>query len=219
MGAASTRHPLRQPAVMGSTQTSDPTPTFQSPVTRHSASQTLLPPSPVESHESASASPKTRPHNQTKDLATPSPSPTPSATNETKPPLEIPYLGKICNICDYDFVWKKTADRCFMCLENKPSDQKIAEIFLRAMRGIDSCSNCYGEANRGNGRHCRDCHERQKLKTKKHAAKIKSRRARQAAEALLAMVEGPAQLELSQPHGVQSYDAQHYDVQHQGVQI
>ncbi|KAK3399392.1 hypothetical protein B0T20DRAFT_324825, partial [Sordaria brevicollis] len=96
-------------------------------------------------------------------------------------PIEIPYLQRICAICEVDYAWKKSATHCFKCLLNPPNGEQIAEIFLRAMRGVDGCSNCYAEADRGENRHCTACHERRKGKTTRHAAKMSTRKLREAA--------------------------------------
>ncbi|EAA30094.1 hypothetical protein GE21DRAFT_5022 [Neurospora crassa] len=102
----------------------------------------------------------------------------------TRPPLQVPYPGKVCSICRTNFVWKKTVDRCFGCCRNKPGPKKIAAVIERAARGIDSCSNCYGEADRGDNKLCTVCYGRQKGKNQRHKAKQRARKAREAAEAI-----------------------------------
>ncbi|KAK3334623.1 hypothetical protein B0H65DRAFT_390041, partial [Neurospora tetraspora] len=102
----------------------------------------------------------------------------------TRPPLQVPYPDKTCSICHTNFVWKKTADRCFGCCRNKPGPKKIAAVIERAARGIDSCSTCYGEADRGDNQLCTLCYGRQKGKNERHAAKVRARKAREDAEAI-----------------------------------
>ncbi|KAK1773962.1 hypothetical protein QBC45DRAFT_60136 [Copromyces sp. CBS 386.78] len=114
--------------------------------------------------------------------------PVASVTAATHPTLQVPYPGRTCSICGTNFVWKKSASRCFDCCRNRPRPRMIAAVIERAARGIDSCSTCYGEADRGENKLCAVCYERQKGKSRRSQARQKAkgrtRKAREAAEAI-----------------------------------
>ncbi|KAL0472869.1 hypothetical protein QR685DRAFT_550845 [Neurospora intermedia] len=82
----------------------------------------------------------------------------------TRPPLQVPYPDKL--------------------LQKQARPQEIAAVIERAARGIDSCSNYYGEADRGDNKLCTVCYGRQKGKNQRHKAKQRARKAREAAEAI-----------------------------------
>ncbi|KAK3399393.1 hypothetical protein B0T20DRAFT_318175, partial [Sordaria brevicollis] len=96
------------------------------------------------------------------------------------PPLEVPYHGKLCNKCKKEPRWKKSALQCFGCRKDKATPEEIADIVSRARRGLGSCSNCFGPEDRGEGKHCQACHNKQVGKTQRFRANQKAKKEQEA---------------------------------------
>ncbi|KAK3504374.1 hypothetical protein B0T13DRAFT_507014 [Neurospora crassa] len=85
-----------------------------------------------------------------------------SQNQASNQPLLAPIdYGIPCEECKEESIWQPGAARCFDCLGNSPSSRKRQAVIARALLGIWSCSNCYGEADNGAGKHCLLCSQRQ----------------------------------------------------------